>query len=371
MKVATVVGARPQFIKLAPVVMAMGKVDQISNTLIHTGQHYDSSLSNVFFEELGIQPPDHHLRIGSGSHAQQTGKMLVEIEQILKKETPEVVLLFGDTNSTLAGALAASKLNIRVAHIEAGLRSYNRHMPEEINRILTDHSSDILFAPTKAAEENLLNEGFPQNKIMRLGDVMYDAALLFAEKAETQNTILENLNLEEEDYILTTIHRAENTNDKHRLEAILQSIRILGESRLVVFPVHPRTKRFLENNYGSLQNLANDQVKIIPPVGYLGMLNLIRNACLVLTDSGGIQKEAYFLKTLCITLRDETEWIELVDLGWNRIAPPRDRESIVRIVETMLQVAQEELSYPLLYGDGKAAQKIVNALMKGEAAFDV
>ncbi|KAA3646346.1 MAG: UDP-N-acetylglucosamine 2-epimerase (non-hydrolyzing) [Chloroflexi bacterium] len=368
MKVVTVVGARPQFIKLAPVSKALRVADGIKETLVHTGQHYDKGLSEVFFEELDIRSPNYHLDIGSSSHAQQTGKMMIALERILETEKPDWVLVYGDTNSTLAGALAASKLNIRVAHVEAGLRSYNRRMPEELNRILTDHASDLLFSPTKVAQGNLIAEGISKSKAIKVGDVMYDATLLFREKAEKHSRILERLKLTSNDYILATAHRAENTDNVERLQAIFESLKMIGEKHQVVFPVHPRTEKVLEQHFGVIRSDSYKSLQLIAPVGYLDMLKLIGNAGLVLTDSGGIQKEAYFLKTLCITLRDETEWVELVDTGWNRIVPPRSTQDIVTAVEMVMGVAFKELTYPALYGDGKAAQKIANAFTGQEPA---
>lgn len=311
MKVLTVIGARPQFIKAATV---SNKIRLNGNTeiLVHTGQHYDNNMSDIFFEELGIPKPDYNLNIGSSNHGHQTGNMLIALEDIYLKEKPDIVLVYGDTNSTLAGSLCASKLLIPVAHVEAGLRSFNKAMPEEQNRILTDHISDLLFTPTLTAVNNLKNENVIKG-VHNVGDVMYDAINLFKEKAKEASTIIEKFDLAPNSYILSTIHRAENTNSVERLTSILSALSSCGKK--IVLPLHPRTKRFIEE-----YNLhIGDNIKIIDPVGYLDMISLQENSQKIVTDSGGVQKEAYFLKKPCITMRDETEWVETVENGWNVI----------------------------------------------------
>lgn len=311
MKVLTVIGARPQFIKAATV---SNKIRLNGNTeiLVHTGQHYDNNMSDIFFEELGIPKPNYNLNIGSSNHGHQTGNMLIALEDIYLKEKPDIVLVYGDTNSTLAGSLCASKLLIPVAHVEAGLRSFNKTMPEEQNRILTDHISDLLFTPTLTAVNNLKNENVTKG-VHNVGDVMYDAINLFKERAKEVSTIIEKFDLAPNSYILSTIHRAENTNSVERLTSILSALSSCGKK--IVLPLHPRTKKFIEE-----YNLhIGDNIKIIDPVGYLDMISLQENSQKIVTDSGGVQKEAYFLKKPCITMRDETEWVETVDNGWNVI----------------------------------------------------
>jgi len=314
MKILTVVGARPQFIKLAPLSKFL-RENGVNEIIIHTGQHYDENMNDLFFKELEIPEPDYNLGIGSGNHGEQTGRMLIEIEKIMLKENPDLVIVYGDTNSTLAGALAASKLHIKLAHVEAGLRSFNKRMPEEINRVLTDHVSDILFCPTQTGVENLKNEGIV-NGVYLVGDVMFDALLHFSKVSDMKSNILERLNIKPKEYYLATIHRAENTDNYERLKNILTAFSKMDE--MVVFPIHPRTRKMI-NYYGLDDLLENDNVKVIDPVGYLDMLKLEKNAKAILTDSGGVQKEAFWLKVPCITLRDETEWIETVNLGWNRL----------------------------------------------------
>ncbi len=324
MKILTVIGARPQFIKAATV---SNKLREDGNTeiLVHTGQHYDNNMSDIFFEELGIPKPDYNLNIGSANHGHMTGNMLISLEDIYLKEKPDMVLVYGDTNSTLAGALCASKLLIPVAHVEAGLRSFNMAMPEEQNRILTDHISNLLFAPTNTAVNNLTKENITAG-VYNTGDVMYDAINLFKERAKKVSTIIKDLNLDNEKYILSTIHRAENTNSIERLTSIINALSSCNKK--IVLPLHPRTKKFI-NEY-SLK--IGDNIQIIDPVGYLDMISLQENACKIVTDSGGVQKEAYFLKKPCITMRDETEWIETVQNGWNTIVGS-DSDKILNAIE--------------------------------------
>jgi UDP-N-acetylglucosamine 2-epimerase (non-hydrolysing) len=309
MKIASVVGARPNFIKCAPLSREIRKVH--NEIIIHTGQHYDYEMNKVFFDDLEIPEPDYHLGVGSGNHGEQTGEMLKRTEEVLMKEEPDFVFVFGDTNSTLAGALAAAKLNIKVAHIEAGLRSFDKNMPEEINRVLTDHCSDILFCPTETSVENLKREGVT-NGVYLTGDVMVDALKKNIEIAEKKAMILNELDLRPKEYYLATVHRAENTDDFNKLKSIVDAFCAIEN---LVFPCHPRTEKYLKD-YGLWDGLV-ENVRVIKPVGYLDMLVLEKNAKKILTDSGGVQKEAYIFEVPCITLRNTTEWTETVEDGWN------------------------------------------------------
>ncbi|HWP47294.1 MAG TPA: UDP-N-acetylglucosamine 2-epimerase (non-hydrolyzing) [Candidatus Limnocylindrales bacterium] len=362
LRIITIVGARPQFIKAATISRITGTTQGIKEILVHTDQHYDDNLSRIFFEELEIPQPDYHLGIGSGTHGFQTGRMLEEIEQVLLKEKPQWVLVYGDTNSTLAGALAAVKLHIPVAHVEAGLRSFNRRMPEEINRVLTDHASDLLFAPTQTAVNNLHREGISENKIRLVGDVMYDAALYYGAKAEKESRILEQLGLESKGYILCTIHRAENTDNPARLRTIFEGLVSVARDIPFILPLHPRTRTVLQQE--DLLGEVSRFVRFMEPVGYLDMVLLEKQARVIVTDSGGVQKEAFFYRVPCITLREETEWVELVNLGWNQLVPPVSAQLIAESIKTVL-TSPRELPYPVgLYGDGKAAGLIISELLK-------
>ncbi len=350
MKCLTVVGARPQFIKAFAVSRELRPThDEI---LVHTGQHYDEELSDVFFEELGIPKPDYNLNVGSGTHGEQTAAMLEGIEEIIETEEPEVVLLYGDTNSTLAGAIAASKIDPLVAHVEAGLRSYNREMPEEINRVLTDHASDLLFPPSESAADTLEQEGITEG-VHVVGDVMYDAILWARDVAEDESDVLEHVGVEEGEFILSTVHRAGNTDDPDRLESIVDA---LSNAPLpVVLPVHPRTENQLRE-YG-LWERSTSELEVIDPVGYLDFVRLLDASERVATDSGGVQKEAFYLDTPCVTMRDETEWVETVESGWN-VLVGADREQIEK--ELRVNRYLEEKLTP--YGDGTAAEAIVSVL---------
>ena len=356
MRICSIVGARPQFIKLAVICRALAKRDageQWSHTIIHTGQHYDPALSAVFFDELAIPRPDYDLDVGSGTHGVQTGEMLKRLEPVLTAEKPDWVLLYGDTNSTLAGALVASKLALRTAHIESGLRSHRRGMPEEINRIVADHLSDLLFCPTRLAVDNLGKEGLAERAVLT-GDVMYDASLAFREIAENRGGVLaETWRLGE--FALATIHRAENTDDPDRLRAIVSALdRIARTICPVVWPLHPRTKKRL----GDL-GLSAGQVATIRPVSYLDMLLLEGRARFILTDSGGVQKEAYFLKTPCITLRDETEWEETLENNCNVLTGASEK-NILQAAEAIGTAGP----WTAIYGDGCSGKAMLDVLAK-------
>jgi UDP-N-acetylglucosamine 2-epimerase (non-hydrolysing) len=349
MKVALIVGARPQFIKVAPLLKKIGKKHK--DILIHTGQHYDYEMSKIFFDELTLPKPDYHLGVGSGPHGEQTGKMLVKIEEVLIEEHPNLVLVFGDTNTTIAGALSAAKLHIKVAHVEAGLRSFDMRMPEEINRILTDHCSDFLLCPTETAIENLKREGIRKG-VYLTGDVMVDALKENIIIAERKSKVLNELGLKKNEYYLATIHRAENTDDFNRLKSITDAF---CEIENLVFSCHPRTEKYLRK-YGLWKKLVRC-VKVIKPVGYLDMLRLEKNAKKILTDSGGVQKEAYILKVPCITLRENTEWIETVEDGWN-VLVGSDKKNIIKIVNDFEPDGKQRN----VFGNGSASEKIAKII---------
>ena len=358
MKILTVVGARPQFVKAAVVSREIARRraagQDISEAIVHTGQHFDLNMSDVFFTEMGIPRPDHALTLGGLSHGAMTGRMLEEIERILLADRPDWVLVYGDTNSTLAGALAAVKLHIDVAHVEAGLRSWNRAMPEEINRIATDHVSTLLFAPTASAVANLANEGVPAERIVRTGDVMQDAALHYAAAARSR-PLPEGV---AQPFALVTVHRAENTDDPVRLAAIVGALTDVAQRRKLVFPVHPRTRNALDK-IGLLAALEA-HATLLPPVGYLDMVALEAAAAVIVTDSGGVQKEAYFFAKPCVTLRTETEWTELVAAGANVLVAPNDRAAMAGAIDAAFGRSVDTSGR--LYGDGNAAAQIVDAL---------
>ena len=372
-KIATIIGARPQFIKAATVSRAIsehnlgvsGSSPLPHETIIHTGQHFDDNMSGVFFSELEIPKPDYNLGIGGGSHGQNTGRMIETIEKVLVKENPDWVLVYGDTDSTLAGALAAAKLNIPVAHVEAGLRSYNRIMPEEINRILTDQLSTILFCPTATAVENLKKEGFPhklsantRQLITNVGDVMYDAALFYGARTEEKSRIMQSLDLAPKNFVLATIHRAENTDDPARLKGIMDALNDIGNEIPVVMPLHPRTRKKLDVSEAS-------PITFIEPVGYLDMVILERNAKVIVTDSGGVQKEAYFHGVPCVTVRDQTEWVELVETGVNVLAGA----DTTLILKKYHKIEKLCIVNEKLYGNGKAAFDIISELQNHKITF--
>lgn len=358
MKIVTVVGARPQFIKAATVSRVVARTSGAEEILVHTGQHYDTNMSDLFFTEMAIPAPRYHLGIGSGDHGVQTGRMLAEIEKVLQDERPDTVLVYGDTNSTLAGALAAVKLHIPVAHVEAGLRSFNRRMPEEINRVLTDHAADLLFTPTDTATRNLAAEGIPAQRIQQVGDVMYDAALFYAAMAGERSRILADLQLTTRRFILATVHRAENTDDPERLLAVIHGLRQAAESMPVILPLHPRTRKMMMA--AGLAQEPQSPLQIIDPVGYFDMITLERHAAVIATDSGGVQKEAFFYSTPCVTLREETEWIELIQAGWNRLCLPESADAIATAINAAIGTTGIAGA---LYGSGDAAEKVVAALL--------
>jgi UDP-GlcNAc3NAcA epimerase len=342
--ILTVVGARPQFIKAAAVSRAFRGSDGIREVLVHTGQHFDENMSDVFFHELDIPPPDEHFAINGGSHGAMTGRMLEAVEGAILRYKPDWVLVYGDTNSTLAGALAASKLHIPVVHVEAGLRSFNRRMPEEINRVLTDHVSALLLVPTQAALANLAAEGITRG-VHHVGDVMQDALSHAMERARKSSRILEELGIAAGGYVLATVHRAENTDDRDRLSAVLAVIEREAERRPVILPMHPRTRAAVART-----GVGTGAIRIIDPVGYIDMARLLDGCSLVVTDSGGLQKEAYFARRPCITLRDETEWVETIEHGWNRLwTEPGWRTPRTDIAD---------------YGDGNAAARVLAAITR-------
>ena len=349
-KILTVIGARPQFIKAATVSRAVARRDGLREVIVHTGQHFDANMSDIFFDELAIPKPDHHLGIGGGSHGAMTGRQLEAIERVLLDEKPDWVLVYGDTNSTLAGALAAVKLHIPVAHVEAGLRSFNKRMPEEINRILTDHAADCLFAPTQTAVQNLRAEGVAEDKIHQTGDVMLDASLFYRERAR-KPAWFDSLGVDAGTFVLATVHRAENTDDRSRLDGIFRGLAASGAP--VILPLHPRTKARLAK-FG-IEPAAH--LHVVDPVGYLEMVWLEDNCTLVCTDSGGVQKEAYFFGKPCLTMRDETEWVELVEHGWNQLVGTDS----ARIVDGFRKAAKPQAA-SALYGDGKSAEAILDVL---------
>lgn len=364
MKIITVVGARPQFIKCAAVSREFRKV--ASEVLVHTGQHYDDNMSDLFFRDLEIPKPDYNLGVGSGPHGAQSGEMLKLIEEVLLKELPDYVVVFGDTNSTLAGALAAAKLHIPVAHVEAGLRSFNRQMPEEINRVIADHLSSLLFCPTETAVKNLVQEGIADG-VELVGDVMYEALLNNSQIAESRSTILTRLNLQPKEYFVVTVHRAENTDDGTRLQSILVALQELSALHPVIWPVHPRTRKALERHHPSLQ--INQSLHLIDPVSYLDMLVLEKHSHAILTDSGGVQKEAYWYGVPCVTLRDETEWVETLEEGWNTLVSTDPERIVATAKSPAIPVSPRRFC-----DDGRAAERIARILVEpyeGRAATSV
>ncbi|MDR0602792.1 MAG: UDP-N-acetylglucosamine 2-epimerase (non-hydrolyzing) [Bacteroidales bacterium] len=360
MKIITIIGARPQFIKAAMVSKAIiqHKDAGIEEYILHTGQHYDANMSDVFFRQLDIPKPTWQLQCGQESHAAMTARILVETEKVLCTNNPDYVLVYGDTNSTLAGALAAVKLHIPVVHVEAGLRSFNKYMPEEINRILTDRISTLLFCPTSTAVNNLHREGIVEG-IYHVGDVMYDAAIVFGKIASQYSSILSSLNLKSKGFYLCTIHRAENTDNRERITSIIKALTDIATANYpVILPLHPRTRTCVEK-YNLLPEIAfNPFIRLIEPIGYLDMIMLEKEAAVILTDSGGVQKEACFYQTPCITLRNETEWTETVNCGWNQLAGYRT-ENIIRCLYTSTHKTNVSE-----YGSGNTAEKIIDIILE-------
>ena len=378
MKLVTIIGARPQIIKAAALSRAIKNhfADKIREVIVHTGQHYDDNMSQVFFDELGIPHPDYNLHIGSASHGVQTARMTEGIEDILIKEKPDFIVLYGDTNSTLAGALAAAKIHVPIVHIEAGLRSFNKAMPEEINRIVCDHCSSLLFTPTLAGLDNLKREGFPMDnngpvtidhpKVYHCGDIMYDNSLHFASIAEEKTDIIQRLTLYDKPFILATIHRDSNTDHPERLSTIFRSILKLSKDCQVVLPLHPRTAKLLKTNLdedSQRQIFSCPSIKLIPPVSFLEMIALERHAQLVITDSGGVQKEAYFFKKPCIILRPETEWVEIVETG-NAILADADEMRIMQAWQHFKD--NPPTTFPEIFGDGHAAEFMIDKIISSK-----
>lgn len=377
-RLLTIIGARPQIIKAAALSRAIKNKysDKFQEVIVHTGQHYDENMSQVFFDELDIPHPNYNLNAGSGSHGRQTASMIEGIEEILMKEKPNAIILYGDTNSTLAGAVAASKIKVPIIHIEAGLRSFNKSMPEEINRIMCDHVSTLLFAPTKAGFNNLIKEGFKKKnsspytvdnpKVYHCGDVMYDNTIYFSKVAAQRTKVLEKNDLEAGKFVLATIHRNNNTDDETRLNALFNAMNKIasGNNIKIIVPLHPRTSKLLSGNlsselYSTIK--TNPLIKIIGPVSFLDMIALEKNAQLIMTDSGGVQKEAFFFKKPCIILRSETEWVELVNSGSARITDANEEE----IVKAYIQFTKAgRLKFPDLFGDGTAAEFICGEILK-------
>lgn len=372
MKLLTIIGARPQIIKAAAISRAVKNnfAQQIEEKILHTGQHYDANMSQVFFDELGIPQPDYNLGVGSGRHGEQTAKMISGIEQVLTDEHFDGMILYGDTNSTLAGAVAASKIHIPVFHIEAGLRSFNMAMPEEVNRIVCDQLSSICFAPTQTAVDNLRREGFMDSpatfrngghrQVCNCGDVMYDNSIYFAKLAQKRCTVLQDLGLEPNGYILATVHRDNNTDNPHRLNAILQALADIAQHDgiPVILPLHPRTKKILENSHSQFLE-QNSAIRIIPPATFFEINLLEQNARIVMTDSGGVQKEAFFFCKPCVILRPETEWVEIVNHGAGIIADA----DYQRIIDAYHQLVDHPVSFPHLFGDSHAAEKILQTIL--------
>ena len=375
MKLVTIIGARPQIIKAAALSRAIKNhfSDCIQEVIVHTGQHYDDNMSQVFFDELQIPRPDYNLHVGSASHGVQTARMTEGIEALLIKEQPDFIVLYGDTNSTLAGAVAAAKIHVPIVHIEAGLRSFNKSMPEEINRIVCDHCSTLLFTPTKAGLDNLKREGFPMDnngpftidnpKVYHCGDIMYDNSLHFADIAEEKTDIIQRMELVGKPFILATIHRDSNTDHPERLGAIFDALIELSKENQIVLPLHPRTAKLLKTNLSNEKQalvFSSPNIKLIPPVSFLEMIALERHAQLVMTDSGGVQKEAYFFKKPCIILRPETEWVEIVQTG-NAILADADES---RIMEAWQHFQNNPLTaFPEIFGDGHAAEFMLDKII--------
>lgn len=381
LKILTVIGARPQIIKAAAISRAIRNhfIDRIQEIIVHTGQHYDNSMSQVFIDELGLPQPDYNLEIGSAPHGEQTATMIMGIEMLLEKETPDYLVVYGDTNSTLAGAIAASKLHIPIVHIEAGLRSFNKSMPEEINRILCDHVSSLLFTPTLSGFNNLIKEGFSDKTkaphtadnpgLFHCGDVMCDNSIYFEKVSKEKSKIVETLGLTEKKFILTTLHRNNNTDQTERLKAIFKALnKITSENKIqLLLPLHPRTRKALDNHSGDTfvdELKSNPLIKLIEPVSFLDMIQLESHCQMVITDSGGVQKEAYFFKKPCIVLRSETEWVEIISAG-SGIIVDADESKIINAYCSLKEKAST-FEYPPIFGDGTAAEFICQTILENK-----
>lgn len=354
MKIATVIGARPQFVKASIISDTLSNYSEAEEFLIHTGQHYDVSMSDIFFSQLSIKSPKYNLNVSGSTHGDMTGRMIMSIEKVLIKEKPDVVLVYGDTNSTLAAAIAASKLMIPIAHVEAGLRSFNMSMPEEINRIITDRVSELLFTPSESADKNLLLEGISKNKIVRSGDVMLDVLLKMTSASDDKKIAPHRF--DSKSYVLATVHRQENTDNIENWTKIIDFINDISQQVNVIWPVHPRVSSKIPR---ALRD--NKNIELVEPLGYMEMLHAVKNSKLVITDSGGLQKEAFFLGIPCITLRTETEWNELLEIGWNKLLPPKDIK--IDSVQSVLEF-QPTGALPAVYGDGHASKIIVEKILK-------
>lgn len=350
----TILGARPQFIKAAALSKAIAEHPEWTEVVLHTGQHFDKNMSEVFFEQLEMSEPNYNLGINSMTHGAMTGHMMIDVEKIVLEEQPDVVVVYGDTNSTIAGALVASKLHIPIGHVEAGLRAFDKRIPEEVNRVVTDHISDLLFAPTDTAVQNLRKEGIAEELIYQTGDIMLDTIMLFRDKARKVSRIIDDLDVSRGDFILTTIHRQSNTDDEAKLKEIFSVLEDVARTKPVVLPMHPRTASRIKK-FG----IELNHITVIEPVGYLDMVALLDGAELVITDSGGLQKEAFFCRTPCLTVRDQTEWIELVQAGWNVLSGVEGlRSELNRILDSGVQHGKDV--HP--YGDGKAAHRMLEIL---------
>lgn len=367
MKILTVVGARPQFVKAAVVSHALREMPGMDEVLVHTGQHYDPNMSEVFFDELRIPAPAHHLEVGSGSHGEQTGRMLGPLEAVMRDERPDWVLVYGDTNSTVAASLAAAKLHLPVAHVEAGLRAFDRRIPEEVNRVVTDQLSDLHFAPHDAAMDNLRAEGFAPGSLHRVGDVMYDAALRFGGDPARRRAVLERLGLDAGGYVLATIHRPDNTDDGARLRTLCRTLAEAAEGVPVVLPAHPRTRAAMER--AGIADEVSGWLRITDAVGYVDMLALVQDARAVVTDSGGVQKESYFFRRPCVVLRTMTEWGELVELGWNTLADPETPDAVAGAIRAALSDPLGHDTPEDLYGGGSAARRVAEILAATPPVF--
>lgn len=361
MKILTVIGARPQFIKAATVSRLLhdDEYAEIEEVVVHTGQHYDDNMSQSFFNELNMPIPKYNFEVGSGTHGQQTGAIIIGLEKVIKLEEPDWILVYGDTNSTIAAALVAAKTPCKLAHVESGLRSYRWGMPEEVNRIVTDRLSNLLFCPTILAQKNLVSEGGNQKTIVT-GDVMYDSFVYYSNILD-YDAIIQKNNLKKSEYLLVTIHRAENTDDKRRLGNIISALRSISRKVEVVLPIHPRTKKMIQKFSLSLEG-----IKVIEPVSYLSMIAFIVNSKAVVTDSGGLQKEAYFAKKKCLTIRDETEWMETLENGWNKLVSPCNESKLIDNLNNILSLDCSDLKYNFHYGSGNAAKKIIDAIVDFE-----